>query len=368
MRNPFLSLFFLLFLALSLISCSKLSLREKSPGNDPDDTSSKPLSYQHGIFVVNEGNYTWGNASISFIDSLGNSPIQNIFQTENGRNLGDVAQSINIFDSLGYIVVNNSNRIEIVDIKTFKSVKTITGFFMPRYIEFIDSSKAYVTNIQRGISILDLSSGKISGIIPVNGWTENLVCLGSHIYVSLIGEFKEPSSGRKPQIIVIDTQTDKIIDTIPTGKEPIGMVLDKHQKIWVLCSGGYDNFEIPTLMRIDPHLRKTEVVFKFPTGQSKPSRLSINPSGDTLCFLNGGVFRMSTDSPGIPVHPVVNADGRFFYGFAVHPRTGDLFIGDAIDYVQNGVVYQYSPHGQLIKQFVVGRIPGAFCFAPGSNR
>jgi len=367
MRNPFLFPFFLFFLVSALSSCSKLSIREKSPDPEPEDTASIPLSYQNGIFVINEGNYSWGNASISFIDGMGHSTVQDVFQKENGRKLGDVAQSMNIFNGFGYVVVNNSNRIEVVDITTFKSVGAITGLFMPRFIEFIDSSKAYVTNLQRGISILDLSSGKISGTIPVNGWTENMVVYRRLMFVSLIGEFKEPSSGRKPQIIVIDTQTDKITDSIPTGKEPIGMVIDKHNKIWVLCSGGYDQFEMPSLMKINPYLLTTEAVFDFPATASRPSRLSINPAGDTLCFLNGGVYQMSTESPGIPLHPVVEPEGRLFYGLAVHPQTGHLYVSDAIDYVQNGVVYQYNPHGQLIKQFVVGRIPGYFCFAPDNN-
>lgn len=364
MRKLFPHIFSLLFLIVSINSCSKQSIREQFIDSDPSDTSQLPTKYQHGIFVINEGNYNWGNASVTFIDYSGNKTVQNIYQKANARNLGDVAESMKIFGMLGYIVVNNSNRIEIVDFKSFKSVKTITGLFSPRHIEFVDSNKAYVTSLQRGISIIDLHLNKITGTIAVNGWTENLVRFKHYMFVAAIGDFNKPSSGRKAQILVIDTRTDRVIDSIPTGKEPIGLAVDNNQKIWILCSGGYDYFETPSIIKIDAELRKTIEVFKFPSVQRVPSQLSINTLGDTLYFLNGGIFQMPILSKGVPAFPLINPNGRLFYGLTIHPVTGTILVSDALDYVQNGVVYQYSPSGTLIGQYNVGRIPGSFCFTP----
>ncbi|MCK9422042.1 MAG: YncE family protein [Bacteroidales bacterium] len=364
MRKLFAYTLFLLSLILCFPSCSKQSIRETSVDSDPSDTSLLPTTYQHGIFVINEGNFNWGNASVTFIDYSANKTVQKIYQKANARNLGDVAESMKIFGALGYIVVNNSNRIEIVDFKSFKSLKTITGLHSPRHIEFVDSNKAYVTSLQRGISILDLHSNEITGTIAVHGWTENLVRFNHYMFVAAIGEFNKTSSRRKAQILVIDTRTDQIIDSIPTGKEPIGLAIDNKEKIWALCSGGYDYFEIPSIIKINPELRKVEEVFKFPTTQRVPSRLSINTLGDTLYFLNGGIFQMPIHSKGVPAFPLVNPNGRLFYGLTIHPVTGNIFVSDALDYVQNGVVYQYSPSGTLISQYTVGRIPGSFCFTP----
>ncbi|MCK9203923.1 MAG: YncE family protein [Bacteroidales bacterium] len=356
-----------LFLSLIFFSCGKQAIREITV--DPGSPDTIPTDYyQHGIFVINEGNYNWGNASISFVDYNTGAITQNVFDKENGRDLGDVAQCMKIFNGKGYIVVNNSNRIEVVDIKTFKSIKTITGFYSPRNISFINSSKAYVTNLQSNISILDLRSNEITGSIPVEGWTENQVLYDPYMFVTAIGEYREPSFRRNPMILVIDTRTDLIIDTIPTGKEPIGLIMDNQHKLWVLCSGGYDYFEAPSLIRIDPGNRKIEEVFTFSTTQTVPSRLSINTSGDTLYFLNGGIYQMPICERGIPIHPLVNANGRLFYGLSVHPSSGFIFVSDALDYVQNGMVYQYNTSGTLIRQFSVGRIPGSFCFTTDSLR
>ena len=40
----------------------------------------------------------------------------------------------------------------------------------------------------------------------------------------------------------------------------------------------------------------------------------------------------------------------------------DSYVADAIDYQQQGIVYRYSSEGELIDEFYVGIIPGAFCW------
>jgi len=46
----------------------------------------------------------------------------------------------------------------------------------------------------------------------------------------------------------------------------------------------------------------------------------------------------------------------------VDPKNGDVYVADAIDYQQDGIVYRYTKEGKLIDQFYVGIIPGAFCW------
>jgi len=361
----FLLFFSLLTLAALTHSCSKTPIREHKV--DPPDTTHI-TSYANGIFVVNEGNYNWGNASVTFIDNKSNALIQDIFKKSNDRSLGDVAESMKIADNLGYLVVNNSNRIEVVSLSDFKSVTTITGLNSPRYLEIVDSTKAYVTNLQKDISIIDLHTNTVSGTIKTNGWTENLIKYDKYMLVTSIGTFSDPSSKRRAQIFVIDTQLDAIVDSIQTGKEPIGIVIDKKQKVWVLCSGGYDNYEAPSLIRINPELRLVEKIFTFSNPAEVPSRLCINPTADTLYFLKNGVCQMPVAAAVLPVQPMIASEGRLLYGLAVHPATGHIYVSDAKDYVQNGTVYQYNTSGSLLKQYTAGRIPGSFCFTRNSSK
>ena len=40
----------------------------------------------------------------------------------------------------------------------------------------------------------------------------------------------------------------------------------------------------------------------------------------------------------------------------------DVYIADAIDYQQQGMILRYSPQGEELDKFYVGIIPGAFCW------
>lgn len=360
--------FFFFVLIAALGSCSKTPVREDTNNNNPPPVQN--TTYEHGIFVLNEGNFNWGNSSVTFIGANDSSVEQDVFKTHNGnRSLGDVAESMQIFNDEGFIIVNNSNKVEVVSLKDFVSVKRIDGFNSPRFMAIVDTNRAYVTNMQTNISVVDLKTLSITKSIPTKSWTEAIIKYNNYMFVSSIGLMTNPSSGRNARVLVIDTKTDQIVDSIKTGKEPVAMVMDKKDKIWVLCTGGYDQFEAPTLVRIDPALRIVDKTFSFPNPTTVPSRLCINSQRDTLYFLDNGVYQMPVSSSTIPSSPFIPANDHLFYGLGIHPATGNIYVTDAKDYVQNGSVYQYNQvTGSLIRTFPAGRIPGAFCFAPGSKK
>jgi hypothetical protein len=360
--------FILLLSLLISFSCSKKNIEEiTEPGGvDPPVT---PESYENGIFIVNEGNFNWGNASISFINGKDYLVHSDIYQKANSRNLGDVAESMKVFNDMGFIVVNNSNSVEVVSLKDFKSIKTITGFHSPRNIEIIDSNKAYVTNMVRDIDVLDLNSLTITKTIHFQDWTESMIRYNDYLYVTSVGNYATPNAKRKAKIQIIRTSDDQVVDSILTGKEPLSILIDRKQKMWVLCTGGFDKFEAPSLQRIDPELKIVEKTFEFTKDVDSPSKLCINPSGDTLYYLNNGVYKMAVSDLSLPTQPLIPSDGHLFYGLGINPANGNIFVSDAVDYVQNGWVYQFNQsNGILIKAFLAGRIPGSFCFSGNSKQ
>jgi len=71
---------------------------------------------------------------------------------------------------------------------------------------------------------------------------------------------------------------------------------------------------------------------------------------------------MPVSSTSLPSQPFITTAGHLFYGLGINPN-GNIFVTDAIDYVQNGWAYQFSQStGTLIKAYRAGRIPGSFCF------
>ena len=90
-----------------------------------------------GLFICNEGNFQYGNATLSYYDPESKKVENEVFYRANAMKLGDVAQSMIIRDSVGWVVVNNSHVVFAIDINTFKEVGRITNFTSPRYMHFI---------------------------------------------------------------------------------------------------------------------------------------------------------------------------------------------------------------------------------------
>ena len=98
-----------------------------------------------GVFVVNEGGFAKSNGSIGLYKP-GEKKYFDAFKKANSLPLGDVVQSMSLIGTNYYIVVNNSNKIEVVSKKDFKSVSTISTP-SPRYVLDVSYSKAYVSNL-----------------------------------------------------------------------------------------------------------------------------------------------------------------------------------------------------------------------------
>ena len=336
----------------------------------PGDAGNNEAS--RGVFIVNEGNFTFENASLTYYDIESGEESQDIFFNANGLPLGDVAVSMTIRDSLGYVVLNNSGKIYILHAGSFALKGKITGLTSPRHIHFISNTKAYVTDLYaRSIAVVNPVSMEITGTIDVSNHrdefgqhsTEQMIAYGEYVYSNCWSYDN--------QVLVIDTQTDRVVDSIEVIKQPNSMVMDSEQSLWVLSDGGWEGspygYEIPGLVRVDPASGEVKTVLRFEEGD-RPTALRINATADTIYYLNRHVYRMCVDpvgEPGIFVpSPYEEGSWGGFYGLAVDPVSSEVYVTDAIDFSQPGVVYRFAPDGQPVDTIVAGIVPGALCFTP----
>jgi hypothetical protein len=333
-------LFFSLFSSVILTSCE----------TDTDEPQGNPDAFTDGVFILNEGNFLAGNATLSFFNKQTDSLSNGVFTSVNQIPLGDVAQSMVTRGDRGYIVVNNSGKIEAVNMEDLTSAGTLSGLSSPRHIAFASNIKAYVTDLYSNtITIFNPETMTATGSIATNGWTEDIVVFDGSAFVA------GAASGF---LYRLNTSTDQLTDSVFIGEEPVSLIVDGNNKLWVLTTGGWQ-VEAPKLVRVNPATLAIEQTLNFGSADSYPGNLSTNMAGDMLYYVDGGVYAVATSATQLPSSPLVSG---FFYKLGIDKAENHIYATDPLDYNSNGKVYRYTLTGTAIDTLSVGLIPGNLCF------
>ncbi|MDZ7634945.1 MAG: hypothetical protein U5L72_11200 [Bacteroidales bacterium] len=316
-----------------------------------DDPSLFPSG--SGYFLLNEGNYLAGNGSLSFYSTETKKIYNELFRTENERALGDIPSFMAVDGDRGFIIVNNSGTIEVVNMLTMESLATITGLNSPRQMA-INGRKGYVSSLfSTEVTVIDLDRMEISGDFNIECTSEAMAIADGKLFTA------HWSGGDK--IVVTDLETEEVLTSVTVGLEPESMVLDRNGKLWILCTGGWNGEEIPRLVKINTVTFEKEAEMFFRTVSDNPSSLTANAAGDTLYFLDEGVRRMPVTAAVLPSEAFISAGDRLFYKLAAGPG-GQVVVTDAIDYQQKGDLLVYNSRGLLEDTEQVGIIPGFMFF------
>ncbi len=318
----------------------------------------------NGMFIINEGNFQYGNASLSYYDPATGQVQNEVFLRANGYKLGDVAQSMAVRNGVGWVLMNNSHVIFAIDVNTFKEIGRIENLTSPRYIHFISDTKAYVTQLwDNRIFIVNPSTYEITGYISVpdmsmqTGSTEQMVQYGRYVFCNCWSY--------QNKIIKIDTETDRVVDELTVGIQPTSLVLDAYGKLWTVTDGGYEGspngYERPRLCKIDAATFSIEQSWDFNFGDT-PSEVQINGDRTRILWINHDIWRMDVTATRLPVIPLIETRGTIYYGLTVSPHNDDIYVADAVDYQQSGKIYHYTEDGEFIDEFYTGVTPGAFCW------
>lgn len=307
------------------------------------------------VFIINEGNFTWGNASLSIYDPVSNSVLNNAFSNANNRPLGDVGQSIAFSGANAWLVVNNSGKIEVIDQQSLSAVTTITGLQSPREVLFVNRETAFATDLYaNAISVIDRATATVVSSIPVPGWTETMLPANDLVFVA---------GTENNNVYTVDPAAELLLDSIPVNIEPNSMVLDANHKLWVLCSGGFQ--EGPAaVIRINPATNSVEQVLEFSDLDASPTSLTIDAAGERLMWINGGVYSMTISATALPAAPLIDSGTGNFYRVAIDPANNDFYVSDPGSFVEEGKVLRFSENAVLIETIPVGILPGAIAFGP----
>ncbi|MEX0687002.1 MAG: DUF5074 domain-containing protein [Balneolales bacterium] len=330
------------FIFVNLVSCTT-DINDDANQNGP-------------VLVLNQGIHGSGNASITSYDPFTGEVEQNVFSRQNdGRPLGDGAQSANLIDGSLYIVVNNSHKIEVVDPESMVSSHTINmdGELSPRYIEKAGNNKAYVTTYTDSVAILNIESGEVTGYIDTGSRTEGIGVSGQRAFVA---NTFYPGFSPANYVSLINTENDEIIKTITLRDNPSVVKVDSQGRIWVVCNGsfGEENGAVYVLEGEDGSIIETIEL------NAMGGNLVFYEDDQTAYIASGGIRVINMNELTIS-NNLVSTQSYYSLGFddSENPL---LYAGDAKNYAQAGVAIIYDVNGARVDSFSTGISPGFFYF------
>ncbi|KIO45427.1 YncE family protein [Sanguibacteroides justesenii] len=342
----------------------------------PSDSVSGPIK---GFFLLNEGNMGSNKATLDYFDYTTGKYHKNIFPERNPsvvKELGDVGNDIQIYGNKLYAVINASNLVEVMDVNTAKHIGTIS---IPncRYIVF-DKGYAYVSSYAGKIEIdpnarlgyvakVDTATLQILDSCSVGYQPEEMVIAGNKLYAANSGGYRVPNYDNT--VSVIDLNSFKEIKKIPVAINLHRMKIDRNANIYVTSRGDYKNIHSNTYV-IDPRKDIVTDVLNFPASElylCGDSLYAYSTEYSKITEKNTVTYAIyNTKTKRIVTRNFIK-DGtelsiKVPYSLAVDPRTREIYISDAKDYVTPGTLYCFTPDGKKKWEVTTGDIPAHLVF------
>lgn len=328
-------------------------------------TFAQELSLKE-VLVGNEGNFTVGNATITQYDFDNQSATDGIFFNANGVGIGDVVQSITEINDELYIVVNNSQKIVIVNPETFVQTGQITfgAGASPREIVAISDEKAFVTDLFGNyVNVVDLVSKSVTtDTIRVGKNPDKMLKHGDYVFVANNG------FGSDSTIFKVDIASNAIADTIIVNRGPASMVVGSNNSIWVV-SQGYSGDYNDDFTAIIPGTSRPGGVSRFDVQSgnvngmielvSAGEDIGINDDLTEVYVNSGGIRKVFTNNMDIAGDTLINGN---FYSFSFDAIGNKFFTSDAKTFSSAGEVKYFDSSGSELGSFNTGIIPGDIYF------
>ncbi|MEC3874815.1 YncE family protein [Chryseobacterium salviniae] len=315
-----------------------------------DDNVIDETYYGNGFLLSNEGNFGKPNADVTYISSDLNMKQDNIFSANNGdSNLGDVLQMISFSGDNAYLLLNNSNKIQVVNRFNFKRSGEITAQLnSPRYMAFANNN-IYVTNDKYGgdkfVSIYKASDLSFVKKINFTDTVERVVEAGNNIFV------QNASFGFGNKITYITTSNNEVQSTITVPNGNINKMIASNGTVYAIAAGTADSY----IYQISNtgSITKTFTL----TGISDATNLEIEKG--KFYFTSGlKVYAMDLTATTVPSGPLFIVNNSVdpysnLYGFSV--VNDRIFVSDANGFTQDSKISVYATNGSLLKTFTAGK-------------
>ena len=346
--------------AIAVITCTSIWGCKKE---QEEPVEQQPV-ITSGMIIGCEGAFGMSNASIHALYEDGTTGSE-VFRAANGVGPGDVLQSYREFREKGYVVMNNSQKVEVVSAPDMQYIASITGVDYPRDVLVLNESVGYISNGSLAGQLITFNplTNQVTGAINVGNGPEEIVYNGEYIFVANSGGWDFDNS-----VSVIDPATQQVIATVEVGDRPVALEVDYLNNVWALCKGDivYDgDWQVidetqAELIRIDGMQHVVSATLPIGEVGEHPQFMAASGDGQTLYIVNNGVvpFNVAT---GTLEEMLIQGE---FHSIGVNSESNELYLSSVPDFVGNDEVYEYTAGGQLNATYNVGIAPRAFFYRP----
>ncbi len=338
-----------LFLAISTLT--SFSCRKDS--NGPSE-----ISYASGVLITNRGALFDPVGSISHYNRETGAFSNKIYQRINADTLFGSIQSITAHQGRAYIVMNDPDRIEVVNLRDFVWEETIDGLTDPKHVHAASTNKLYISQwgadgLSGSIQVYNLTNGLFLDSIPTGRGPGPMVQVGNTVYVANSGGILSDST-----LAVINTSSDSVIDHIDVGTNPTHLVVDKNNAVWSLSKGII--FQNPP--NVDGKLSKivnNQVVFQQ-NATAGAANLAIDGDKDFLYYvMDGWTYSHDINATTFNTTPFLQ---KYYWGIGVDPETDHLWGTDPKNFFVPGDIFIHDKSGEEVDVFSGDIVPEKFLF------
>jgi YVTN family beta-propeller protein len=338
---PQLTILFMFF----ILSCKKDQI---TPAAAPKVTT--------GVFTLDQGLYGANNTSVTYYDFNSQTATTDYFKNVNGFGLGDTGSDFIIYGGKLYIVINNSGYIAVANGLTAKFLDTISfkNGTVNRGPENIVATggKVFVSSTDGTVAVIDTTTLTIQKFITVGSNPAQMVVSGNHVYVSNTGGF---SGSYDSTVSIIDVNSLTETGKITVGINPGSLAIDDSGNLYISCTGNYGSVA-PSLVKFNLNTDLLVKTVDSAVGTIRYYNNTLITTGGYLGTANVAILNPDDLSA---IRPSFISDGTIVqnpYGLDVDPSTGDVYVGDAKDYISSGQVFCFDKTGK--KKFSFSVTPG----------
>ncbi|KAA6334405.1 hypothetical protein EZS27_017272 [termite gut metagenome] len=345
MKIKYINLLFLLCMLFH--ACDDMEDINETPGKENYPLESGTAE----LYILCEGLFNLNNSSLAHYVFGSKEIVTGYFRQINRRGLGDTANDMAIYGSKLYIVVNVSSQLEIVDLKTGRSLHRIPftaengSSRQPRHIAF-DKNKAYICSFDGTVARMDTASYQIEAQIKVGRNPDGICVQNNKLYVSNSGGLDSPNYDNTVSVVDIPSFTE--IKRITVGDNPGKICADAYGDVYVAVRGDPTGNN-QSLIRIDS---RTDNIADAYTG----GVMNFAIDNDIAYLYNYDYYTQSSQIKVFDVQTETVLRENFItdgtkittpYGIHVNPYNGNVYITDAYNYTVTGDVLCFNPQGEL---------------------